>query len=169
MCAAPNSTSTTTVASPSMGKSMDSNPRKNKPSHEGKNAYMSRQQGNSALPQKPKPNGSSRNEKRARWAKKNRPVPKPVVKQGPAKEYACVCHGEPATKPRAATKFTVKDHDSGKLKETPSGLGHWHCSVTRKGCKVTPRKPQPKVVSTGTIVGADPGRGSEVPTASLTV
>ena len=89
-------------------------------------------------------NGSSRNEKRARWAKRNRPVPKPVVKRGPAHEYPCVCHGEPATKPSAGMKEVVKDHDSGKMKDTTKGLGKWRCSVTRKVCKVTVRKPQPK-------------------------
>jgi len=109
-------------------------------------------------------NGSSRNEKRARWAKRNRPVPKPIVKRGPIHEYPCVCHGEPATKPSAGMKEVVKDHDSGKMKDTTKGLGKWRCSVTRKVCKVTVRKPQPKVVATGEVVGPDPGRGSEVPT-----
>ena len=160
MCAAQN-TSTTKQEQSSTTGNQTSNPKKSKPSHGGKNAYMSRQQGNSA--QKPK-NVQTRNEKRARWAKRNRPVPKPVIKRGPIHEYACTCHGEPATKPSAGMKEVVKDHDSGKMKDTTKGLGKWRCSVTRKVCKVTVRKPQPKVVATGEVVGLDPGRGSEVPT-----
>lgn len=58
----------------------------------------------------------------------------------------CVCHGEVARKPKAGQKEVAKDPESGKLKDTTKGLGHWRCSVTNKGAKVSPRAPQPKVV-----------------------
>lgn len=89
-------------------------------------------------------NSQSRNAKRARWAKKNKPVAKPRVQKGPEKEYVCACHGEPARKPRAGQKDVIKDPESGKMKDKPKGLGHWRCSVTNKSAKVSPRKPAPK-------------------------
>jgi hypothetical protein len=81
----------------------------------------------------------TRNEKRARWAKKNRPVAKPVVSRGPAKEYLCECHKEPARKPRAGTKVATQDPETKKVKDTAQGLGKWHCATTGKITKVTPR------------------------------
>jgi hypothetical protein len=116
-------------------------PSKSKPSHVGKQNNTPKQSGSAQKP------GESRNAKRARWAKRSRPVAKPVVHRGPEKEYLCECHNEPARKTRAGTKETVKDHDSGKMKETPKGLGKWKCATTGKTTKVTPRKPQPKVVT----------------------
>lgn len=94
-----------------------------------------------------KPNQNNRNAKRARWAKKNKPTPRPVVKVGPVYEYICDCHGEPARKPRAGTKIAMKDPETGRTKDTFLGLGKWKCATTGKKCKVTPRKPQPKVVT----------------------
>src|SRR5271166_847862 len=138
MCAAPNSVPTILANS----SSTQSNPKRNKPSHDGKNAYMNKQQGNSA-----KPNGPTRSEKRARWAKKSRPVAKPIVKSGPAKTYVSLCCNLPAQKPAAGEKVSMKDHESGKLKTTPKGLGHWRCSGCRKIAKVSAHKPEPKVVA----------------------
>ena len=93
-----------------------------------------------------KPNQPSRNEKRARWAKKSKPVAKPVVKRGPVYEYLCECHSEPAKKPAAGTKVVKQDPESKKMKDTFLGLGKWRCATTGKRCKVTPRKPAPKAV-----------------------
>lgn len=56
----------------------------------------------------------------------------------------CVCHGEVARKPKAGQKEVAKDPESGKMKDTTKGLGHWRCSVTNKGAKVTPRTPELK-------------------------
>lgn len=89
-------------------------------------------------------NLQSRNAKRARWAKKSRPVAKPRIQRGPEKEYICACHGEPARKPRAGQKDVIKDPESGKMKDKSKGLGHWRCNVTNKSTKVSPRKPAPK-------------------------
>jgi hypothetical protein len=89
---------------------------------------------------------STRKEKRRRWAKKSKPVAKAIAPKLNVKEYVCVCHGEAARKPKAGQKEVAKDPESGKLKDTTKGLGHWRCSVTNKGTKVTPRAPQPKVV-----------------------
>lgn len=86
----------------------------------------------------------SRQEKRRRWAKKQKPLAKPVTPRGPEKEYLCTCHNEPARKPKAAQKEISKDPESGKMKEITKGLGHWHCATTGKSTKVTPRKAEPK-------------------------
>lgn len=93
-----------------------------------------------------KPNGESRNAKRARWAKKNKPVAKPLFKRGPEKEYISACCSVPARKPRAGEKMAEKDPESGRTKDKAKGLGHWRCGQCGKPCKVTPRKPEPKPV-----------------------
>lgn len=93
-----------------------------------------------------KPNEPSRNQKRARWAKQSKPVAKPAVKRGPEKEYISACCSAPATKPPCGQKESVKDPDSGKMKDKPKGLGHFRCSQCRKVAKVTPRKPAAAVV-----------------------
>jgi len=105
-----------------------------------KKPYTKSTSGNSAQ----KPNGSSRNEKRARWAKRSKPVAKPIVRRGPEKEYISACCSVPARKPRAGTKETMKDPGSGKMKDMAKGLGHWRCGQCGKDTKVTPRKPAPK-------------------------
>ncbi len=97
-------------------------------------------------PTKGTSNLQSRNAKRARWAKKSRPVAKPSIQRGPEFEYLCVCHNEAARKPRAGQKDVIKDPESGKMKDKPKGLGKWRCAVTNKIAKVSPRKPAPKVV-----------------------
>ena len=102
-----------------------------------------------------KPSEGTRNEKRARWAKKSKPVARPVaVKRGPAREYVSVCCSAPATKPPCGTKTPTKDPDSGKMKDKASGLGHFRCSQCKKACKVKPQTPAPK--TTGTIGGSCP-------------
>ena len=86
-----------------------------------------------------RPNGQSRNEKRARWAKRSRPVARPVaVKRGPVKSYTSVCCSLPASKPTAGQKETAKDAETGKMKDKTKGLGHWRCSGCRKVCRVSP-------------------------------
>lgn len=99
----------------------------------------------------------SRAEKRRRWAKQSKPVAKlNLAPKAPAKEYVCVCHGEVARKPKAGQKEVAKDPDSGKMKDTAKGLGHWRCSVTNKGAKVTPRAPQPKAPYAGEVIVVAP-------------
>src|SRR5208337_3237529 len=138
MCAAPNSTlpkkSSTT---------QDSKPepawlkmkQQNRSSAE-KNAKPIAKSSSSAQ----KPSDQSRSAKRARWAKKSKPVAKPVVKRGPEREYVSACCSLPARKPAAGAKEVAKDAETGKMKDKSKGLGHWHCSGCGKGCKVTPRK-----------------------------
>jgi hypothetical protein len=96
----------------------------------------------------------SRNEKRKRWAKKNRPAAKPVVRRGPVKEYISACCSLPATKPATAEKQMGKDPESGKLKEQRKGLGHWCCSGCGKPAKVTPRTPVKTVAVEVPVVAA---------------
>jgi hypothetical protein len=99
-----------------------------------------------------RPNGQSRNEKRARWAKRSKPVARPVaVKRGPVKSYTSVCCSLPASKPTAGQKEMAKDAETGKMKGQVKGLGHWRCSGCRKACKVTPQKPAPDVVYPGPL------------------
>ena len=127
-----------------------------------------------------KPNEPSRNQKRARWAKKAKPVAKPIVQRGPVHEYISACCSAPSRKPRAGMKESVKDPETGKTKDKPKGLGHWRCTACGKVAKVTPRKPAPKenphltteqkaaisALPTVTVEGADLGRGTEVPVAT---
>ena len=127
-----------------------------------------------------KPNEPSRNQKRARWAKKAKPVAKPVLQRGPVHEYISACCSAPSRKPRAGMKESVKDPETGKTKDKPKGLGHWRCTACGKVAKVTPQKPAPKenphltteqkaaisALPTVTVEGADLGRGTEVPDAT---
>lgn len=83
----------------------------------------------------------TRDEKRKRWAKKHKVAAKPVVVRGPVKEYITACCSLPGRKPRAAQKEMAKDPESGKMKETVKGLGHWRCSGCGKLAKVTSCKP----------------------------
>lgn len=99
-------------------------------------------QGTSSFPKKE--NKQSRNEKRRRWAKKNKPVAKPVVKRGPVKEYITACCNVTARKPQAGDKIATKNPESGKTESTVKGLGHWRCSACGKPAKVSPRKPESK-------------------------
>jgi len=117
-----------------------SNPSMKKHSHGGRNANMSKQS-NSAQ----KPNGSSRNEKRARWAKRSKPVAKPAApRRENVYEYISACCSLPARKPRAGMKESVKNAETGKFKDEPKGLGKWRCTGCGKAARVTPRKPAPK-------------------------
>ena len=94
--------------------------------------------------------GESRNEKRARWAKKSKPAVKPVVKRGPVKEYTSACCSALATKPAAGAKESFKDPESGKSKDKAKGLGKWRCTTCHKVTKVTPRKPEPPMANLST-------------------
>jgi hypothetical protein len=100
---------------------------------------------NTSHPSKGAP--SSRDQKRKRWAKKSKPIPKPV--KAAVLEYISKCCNVPARKPRAGTKETVKDPDTGKFVDQPKGLGHWRCGQCNKPCKVTPRKPECQVYLCG--------------------
>jgi len=121
--------------STSPSQNQTSNPNRSKPSHGGKNAYMSRQQGNSA--QKPQQN---REQKRKNWAKRSKPVAKPSVRVAPAKVYTSACCQAPATKPKAGQKEVAKDPESGKMKSGSKGLGHWRCGQCGKTCIVSCKK-----------------------------
>jgi hypothetical protein len=86
----------------------------------------------------------SRNAKRRRWAKNNRPKVAPKVISAPTLEYVSACCSVPARKPKAGQKEVAKDPETGKIVNQPKGLGHWTCTGCNKKCKVTPGKPQPK-------------------------
>lgn len=143
MCAAPNSSTQQPSASSTMPSTTDQ--KRNKPLHGGKNTFTNKQQGSSA-----KPNGPTRNEKRARWAKKSKPAVKPAVKRGPVKEYTSACCSALATKPAAGAKESFKDPESGKSKDKAKGLGKWRCTTCHKVTKVTPRKPEPPMANLST-------------------
>ena len=110
-------------------------------------------------------NGQSRNAKRARWAKKSKPVAKPVVRRENTYEYISACCTLPARKPRAGEKEMQKNAETGKFKEQPKGLGHWRCSGCGKAAKVSPRKPQPVQKFTPELIAAHTVQ--EVPNASV--
>jgi hypothetical protein len=70
--------------------------------------------------------------------------------------YTSVCCSAPAQKPRAGAVDAVKDPETGKTKDKPKGLGHWHCSGCHKACKVTVGKPEAKeTFGTKLIAAAD--------------
>lgn len=135
--------------STSPSQNQTSNPNRSKPSHGGKNAYMSRQQGNSA--QKPQ---QSREQKRKNWAKRSKPVAKPSVRVAPAKVYTSACCQAPATKPKAGQKEVAKDAETGKMKSGSKGLGHWRCGACGKACKVTVGKPEAKETFGANLIAA---------------
>ena len=100
------------------------------------------QKSSGSAQQKPK---QSRDEKRKNWAKKSKPVAKPIApRRENAYEYISACCSVPARKPRAGMKESVKDPETGKTKDKPKGLGKWRCTACGKIAKVTPRKPEPK-------------------------
>ena len=103
-----------------------------------------------------KPSEPSRNAKRARWAKKSKPVAKPSVRRGPVKSYTSVCCSLPASKPRAGQKEMAKDAETGKTKEVAKGLGKWRCSGCRKVCKV---RPGPAIIESRGTNEANPRTG----------
>ena len=142
MCAQPTSVSQT-ATKPSLTNTSQTQQR-NKHSH-GEKRNFTPKQSNSA---QQRPNGQSRNEKRARWAKRSKPVAKPVIRTGPTFEYISACCSLPASKPRCGAKTPTKDPETGKMKDQVKGLGHFRCSGCRKVCKVTPQKPQGKTIVT---------------------
>jgi hypothetical protein len=88
----------------------------------------------------------SRDAKRKRWAKRAKPVAKPVALRLPVNEYISVCCNAPSRKPVAGQRESVKDPDSGKMKSQAKGLGKWRCTGCGKVAKVRPQKPAPKQV-----------------------
>ena len=101
----------------------------------------------------PKPQ-QSREQKRKNWAKRSKPVAKPSVRVGPVKVYTSVCCSLPAQKPRAGAVDAVKDPETGKTKDKPKGLGHWHCSGCHRACKVTVGKPEAKETFDAKLIAA---------------
>jgi hypothetical protein len=91
----------------------------------------------------------SRNAKRKRWAKANRPkqAPKTSVRSVPVKEYVSSCCSVAARKPRAGQKEMSKDPETGKMANQAKGLGKWRCSQCSKRCSVTVRKPETTLVT----------------------
>ena len=89
----------------------------------------------------------SRNAKRRRWAKVNKPktAPKQSVRSAPVFEYTSDCCKLPARKPRAGQKVDEKNPESGKTEKSSKGLGKWTCSGCQKKCKVTRQKPKTEV------------------------
>ena len=154
MCASQNVTSTTvtsTVSSNSQKNSSKPIPKWLKMKQQNKSSAGKQTAKPIAKPSlssaQPKPSEGTREEKRKRWAKKSKPVAKPVaVKRGPAKEYISVCCSAPAQKPPCGTKTPTKDPDSGKMKDKASGLGHFRCSQCKKACKVRSQAPAPKEI-----------------------
>ena len=82
----------------------------------------------------------SREQKRKNWAKRSKPVAKPVALALPAREYVSVCCNAPAHKPKAGQKEVAKDPESGKMKSGSKGLGHWRCGQCGKTCIVSCKK-----------------------------
>jgi hypothetical protein len=127
-----------------------------------------------------KPSEGTRNEKRARWAKKAVPKQRPVApRRENTYEYISVCCGVVANKPRCGMKVASVDPETGRpaKKEKSTGLGHFRCSQCHKACKVKPQAPTVKATA-GTIGGTVPDvvypaplhtPVLEVPTAPATV
>lgn len=151
MCAAPNSTKTQKSTDVSSTPSTATKPvpkwlkmKQQNLSSAGRTAKPIAKKSSGSAQQKP--SEGTREEKRARWAKKAVPKQKPVApRRENAFEYISACCSLPARKPKAGQKEAVKDPESGKVKDKPKGLGKWRCSGCGKVAKVTPRKPQPKI------------------------
>ena len=97
-----------------------------------------------------KPSEGTRNEKRARWAKKAVPKQKPVApRRENAYEYISACCSAVANKPRCGMKVASVDAETGRpaKKEKVTGLGHFRCSQCRKVCKVRPQAPTAKALT----------------------
>src|SRR5258708_5009171 len=73
-----------------------------------------------------RPKGNSKYSQKSRGRKQGKTFTKP---SGPTNTYTSTCCQLQATKP-AATKPAAASKDK-------VGLGHWHCSGRKKGCKVT--------------------------------
>ena len=165
MCAAPNSTnvpnsSTKTTPSTKPVPKWLKMKQQNK-SSAGKTAKPTVQKSSGSAQ---KPQQETRNAKRARWAKKSKPVAKVApVKRGPVKSYTSACCSLPATKPACGLKIATIDPETGKpaKKAKSTGLGHFRCSQCHKTCKVVPQAPKAKVTM-GTVEGADLGRGAAI-------
>lgn len=72
--------------------------------------------------------------------KKGKKKALPPIKRGaPVFEYLCECHDQRATKEPCERRR--EDRAEGKFSESP--LGKWHCSVTKRKCKVRRHKVKP--------------------------
>ena len=100
----------------------------------------------------PKPQ-QNREQKRKNWAKRSKPVAKPVALALPAREYISACCNAPAHKPKAGQKEVAKDAETGKMKSGSKGLGHWRCACG-KACKVTVGKPEAKETFGAKLIAA---------------
>jgi hypothetical protein len=89
-----------------------------------------------------------------------------VVRKGPEFEYISACCSTPARKPRAGQKESVKDAETGKMKDKPKGLGKWRCTACGKIAKVTPRKPSAtqEPSNSQSVPQAVPAQTQEAPT-----
>ena len=101
----------------------------------------------------PKPQ-QNREQKRKNWAKRSKPVAKPVALALPAREYISACCNAPAHKPKAGQKEVAKDAETGKMKSGSKGLGHWRCGACGKACKVTVGKPEAKETFGAKLIAA---------------
>ena len=161
MCAAPNSTSTTTPSRTSQVTAGSTKPvpkwlkmKQQNKSSAGKTAKPTVQKSSSSAQ---KANEGTREEKRKRWAKKAVPKQKPVApRRENAYEYISACCSVVANKPRCGMKVASVDPETGRpaKKEKSTGLGKFRCSQCRKVCKVKPQAPTAKVA--GSIGGSCP-------------
>ena len=136
MCAAPSSTSQVTSSASTKPIPKWLKMKQQNKSSADKTVKLIVQKSSSSA-QKPK---ETRNAKRARWAKKAKPVAKAPVRKTPTYEYVSACCSVPVTKPRCGEKVPTLNPDSGKTKDKPLGLGKWHCNGVggcKKYCKVT--------------------------------
>ena len=143
---------TTVSGSLTLQPQQSSTNKKSKPSSHGAHKGVHTRTTSNSSSQKP--NDQSRNAKRARWAKSNRPKAKPVVQNVPTREYISVCCKVQARKPAAGQKEMHKDAETGKSKNVPKGLGKWRCGQCGKPCKVTVQVPTLKLTEDRRIVGA---------------
>jgi len=169
MCAANNLPSKTSTTSTKPSTSTTKEPKwltmkKQNKSSAGKTAKPIAPKSSESSAQKPQQ--ETRNAKRARWAKKSKPVAKAPVNRGPVREYISVCCNVGATKPRAGAKEAAKDPETGKVKDKSKGLGHWRCTGCRKACKVKSQAPAPKSVVIASVPLFVPNQSVEVTVAT---
>lgn len=138
--------------------------RRNRHSH-GKNGKPT---GNPSQQQSQQGNGQHQKQvnKQGNWKGGHQPRPKlrtPKISREPVYEYASVCCGVRALKPRAAGKTQVTDPETKKPKTEIKGLGHWRCPNCKKNCKVTRRKPEPKPDTVPILSTVVPTEGTSEP------
>ena len=149
MCAASKQTTQNSQTTPSTSKPVPKwlKMKQQNKSSAGKNAKPTVQKSSGSAQ---KPSEGTRNEKRARWAKKAVPKQKPVApRRENAYEYISACCSAVANKPRCGMKVASVDPETGRpaKKEKVTGLGHFRCSQCRKVCKVRPQAPTAKALT----------------------